>query len=158
MTALEPLVAAERFLHEQIPLTLTMGLRVIAQEAGRFALEAPVTPNRNHLHTAFGGSINALAILAGYGLLWLELRDTAAHVVVAQSSMRFLHPVRETIRALCEPPAPWEIAELKATLRAKGKARITLRVRVEENGMLAAALEGVFVAIADRSGAGIRHP
>ncbi len=73
---------AENFFHEKIPLTRAMDVRVVTDDEHGFAVEAPVGPNRNHLHTAFGGSINAVATLAGYGFLWLQLRDHA-HVVIA---------------------------------------------------------------------------
>src|SRR3982751_1707216 len=98
------LLNAEQFLHEQIPITRAMGLRVVANDENGFAVEAPVALNSNHLRTAFGGSINAVATLAAYGFLWVELNDAAAHVVVAESSIRFLRPVRETIRATCLRP------------------------------------------------------
>ena len=90
---------AQAFFHEQIPITRAMGVRVVANDENGFVIEAPVALNSNHLRTAFGGSINAVATLAAYGFLWLELNEAAAHVVVAESSIRFLRPVRETIRA-----------------------------------------------------------
>lgn len=138
--------AAEKFFHENIPLTRAMGLRVIADATHGFAIEAPVALNYNHLHTAFGGSINAVATLAGYGFLWLELRDSAAHVVVAESTIRFRRPVHESIRAVCLAPAVETLAAFRERLREKGKARIALQVRVMENGIVAAELEGIFVA------------
>src|SRR3954452_21018058 len=95
---------AQKFLHEQIPITRAMGLRVIAHDETGFTVEAPVALNSNHLRTAFGGSINAVATLAAYGFLWVELNQAAAHVVVAESSIKFLRPVRETIRATCLRP------------------------------------------------------
>ena len=52
-----------------------MGVRVVAHDENGFIVEAPVALNSNHLRTAFGGSINAVATLAAYGLLWLELRE-----------------------------------------------------------------------------------
>src|SRR4051812_40651112 len=104
MEPTDPLRAAEEFFHAKIPLTRAMGLRVVPDAVHGFAIEASVALNYNHLHTAFGGSINAVATLAGYGLLWLELRDTNAHVVVAESSIRFLRPVRQVIRAICVRP------------------------------------------------------
>jgi thioesterase domain-containing protein len=142
----ERLRAAERFFHEQIPITRAMGLRVIAHDEKGFVVEAPVALNLNHLRTGFGGSINAVATLAAYGLLWLELNDQAVHVVVAESSIRFLRPVRETIRALCLRPAPAELAAFRTQFAAKGKARIALRVKVIEAGETAAEFEGTFVA------------
>jgi thioesterase domain-containing protein len=136
---------AEKFLHEQIPITRAMGLRVVLDDAG-FTVEAPVALNSNHLRTAFGGSINAVATLAAYGFLWVELNDAAAHVVVAESSIRFLRPVRETIRATCLRPGANALADFRRAFTENGKARITLRVQVAEAGAIAAEFEGRFVA------------
>src|SRR3979409_2110962 len=99
------LLEAEKYFHEQIPITRAMGVRVVANDENGFVIEAPVALNSNYLRTAFGGSINAVATLAAYGFLWLELNDASAHVVVAESSIRFLQPVCETIRALWLRPA-----------------------------------------------------
>ena len=123
-----------------------MGLRVVAHDEAGFTVEAPVALNSNHLRTAFGGSINAVATLAAYGFLWVELNDAAAHVVVAESSIRFLRPVRETIRATCLRPDANALSEFRRHFSGKGKARITLRVTVVEHGQPAAEFEGIFVA------------
>ncbi|MEY2483939.1 MAG: hypothetical protein QOK24_2467 [Verrucomicrobiota bacterium] len=123
-----------------------MGVRVVAHDENGFVIEAPVALNSNHLRTAFGGSINAIATLAAYGLLWLELREQDAHVVVAESSIRFLRPVRKTIRAICLRPDPEELAAFHTTFVGKGKARLALRVRVVEEGQTAAEFDGMFVA------------
>ena len=140
--------AMEEFLHLRIPLTRAMGVRVGPDATHRFAIEAPVSLNHNHLRTAFGGSINAVATLAGYGFLWLELRETA-HVVIADSSIRFLRPINEMIRAICLPPRDPDWREFRATFQEKGKARVSLRVSVEEKGISAAEFEGLFFAIAN---------
>jgi thioesterase domain-containing protein len=138
--------AAEQFLHEQIPLTRAMGLRIVSYDDNGVAVEAPVALNSNHLRTAFGGSINAVATLAAYGLLWLELDNPAVHVVVAESSIRFLRPVRETIRAVCARPGPDDWEAFRAEFESIGKARIKLRVAVVEVDQTAAEFEGTFVA------------
>lgn len=136
--------AAEQFFHEKIPVTRTMGARVVAAGTREFVVEAPVALNRNHLETAFGGSINAIATLAGYGALWLELRDSA-RIVIAESSVRFLRPLRETIKARCSPDSE-AMEAFKRELRERGKARIRLAVVIEEDGTTAAEFTGVFVA------------
>ena|SRR5436309_68520 len=140
------LVEAEKFLHEQIPITRAMGLRVVANDESGFTVEAPVALNSNHLRTAFGGSINAVATLAAYGFLWMELNDAAAHVVVGESSIRFLRPVRETIQATCLRPAADLLGTFRTQFGEKRKARINLRVHVTEAGEIAAEFEGRFVA------------
>jgi thioesterase domain-containing protein len=137
---------AEKYFHEQIPLTRAMGVRVVANDENGFVVEAPVSLNSNHLRTAFGGSINAVATLAAYGFLWLELNDASAHVVVAESAIRFLRPVRETIRATCRRPAAEELAAFQSQFAAKGKGRIALKVNVVEAGQIAAEFQGSFVA------------
>jgi thioesterase domain-containing protein len=142
----DKLRAAEKFLHEQIPITRSMGLRVVANDAEGFTVEAPVALNSNHLRTAFGGSINAVATLAAYGFLWLELKDAAAHVVVAESSIRFSRPVRETIRAICLRPDAKTLATFRSEFAEKRNARISLHVPVAEAGQVAAEFEGRFVA------------
>jgi putative thioesterase YiiD len=86
------LLEAEKYFHEQIPITRAMGVRVMANDQAGFVVEAPVALNSNHLRTGFGGSVNAVATLAAYGFLWLELNDASVHVVVAESSIRFLRP------------------------------------------------------------------
>lgn len=117
-------------------------------EESSFVVEAPVALNYNHLQTAFGGSINAVATLAGYGLLWFQLRDLQAHIVVAQSSIKFLRPIRETIRARCVAQGK-DLEAFRAAVREKGNARISLRVTVEEEEIAAAEFTGSFVARSD---------
>ena len=137
---------AEQYFHEQIPLTRAMGLRVAGNDENGFANEAPVALNSNHLRTAFGGSINAVATLAAYGLLWVELRAPGVHVVVAESSIRFLRPVREMIRAVCERPSSDEWKTFRTEFENAGKARIKLHVKVIEAKETAAEFEGTFLA------------
>jgi len=90
-----------------------------------------------------------VATLAAYGFLWVEINDAAAHVVVAESKIRFLRPVREMIRATCSPPEEKRLDQFRSQFSEKGKARITLRVNVADAGEIAAEFEGRFVARSD---------
>ena len=128
-----------------------MGVRVVAHDENGFAIEAPVALNSNHLRTGFGGSINAVATLAAYGLLWVELRDPAVHVVVAESSIRFLRPVRTMIHAVCAWPVPEEWAAFQTQFAEQGKARVALQVKVVEEGETAAEFKGIFVARSNKT-------
>ena len=146
MTEESALRRAQTFFHEQIPITRAMGLRVVGNDEEGFVVEAAVALNSNHLRTAFGGSINSVATLAAYGFLWLEVNDVSVHLVVAESSIRYLRPVRETIRAICLRPLEVELAAFRAQFAGKQKARIGLRVNVIEKGLIAAEFHGIFVA------------
>jgi thioesterase domain-containing protein len=136
----------EEYLHQQIPITRALGVRVVENDENGFAVEAPVALNSNHLRTAFGGSINAVATLAAYGFIWLELNDPAVHVVIAESAIRFLRPVRTMIHAVCQRPEANEWKAFRTKFGSAGKARIILRVNVVEAGQTAAEFEGTFVA------------
>src|SRR5450631_1091071 len=120
------------FLHEKIPLTRAMGVRV-AESGARFVLEAPLDANVNHLGTAFGGSLHALPTLACYAALWTLLREAGldGHVVVKRSAASYRQPVKGTLRAICARPAPALVSEFIADLRRHKKARMELTAIVE---------------------------
>lgn len=143
----DPLQAIEQFLHEQIPLTRTMGVRVEGFDAEQLTLTAPLEPNHNHLGTAFGGSLSAIATLTGYALLWLELGDRDSHIVIKSSSMKYRRPVRSEIRSVCPRISPESLAAFRMKFSRTGKAGISLRVSIIENGLECVEFEGVFVAL-----------
>lgn len=141
------LQATERFLHEQIPLTRAMGVTMERFDDERLVLSAPLEPNHNHLGTAFGGSLSAIATLAGYSLLWLELGDRDSHIVIKSSSLKYLHPVRSEIRAVCGRIDATNLARFREKFARTGKAGISLRVAIVENERTCVEFEGLFVAI-----------
>ena len=147
MSDAQQLRETEKFFHQQIPITRAMGVRVAAYDGQHFTLVAPIALNFNHLGTAFGGSLSAVATLAGYGLLWLELRDRTCHLVIRQSSLSFRRPVRKEIVAICRRPDEATLRAFKEAFVQRNKARIGLDVTIEEDGLVAVAFQGLFVAL-----------
>jgi thioesterase domain-containing protein len=137
----------ERFFHSKIPITSAMGVRVTSWDDEGLVLTAPLWANHNHLGTAFGGSLSAVATLAGYGLIWLELGSAEGHVVIRDSAIRFVRPVRGEIRAICRKPEIGALVAFREQFTAEGKARIRLSVTIEEDGEVAVEFEGTFVAL-----------
>jgi thioesterase domain-containing protein len=137
----------QELLHTKIPITRAMGVRVEAYDGERLILSAPLGANVNHLGTAFGGSLNALAVLSGYGLLWLELQDSECHIVIRASSISYDRPVRGEIRAVCVRPDAEVLEEFKQTFHQKGRARIALAATIEDEGSTCVRFEGTFVAM-----------
>src|SRR5215213_4052332 len=140
-------VQTQELLHAKIPITRAMGVKVEDYDGERLVLSAPLEANINHLGTAFGGSLNALAVLSGYGLLWLELEDQECHIVIRESSISYERPVKGEIRATCVRPEAEALAEFKRTFRQKGKARISLSATIEDDGLTAVRFQGTFVAL-----------
>jgi thioesterase domain-containing protein len=147
MTGDELLRTTTEYLHTQIPLTRAMGAQVASYDGREVIVTAPLAPNRNHLGTAFGGSLSVLATLAGYALLWLELGDRHAHVVIRRSSLQFHRPVRGELRAHCRAPDAATLTTFHEAFTRKGKARLELRVEIVEDDQLAVEFTGTFVAV-----------
>ncbi|MFZ0710649.1 MAG: YiiD C-terminal domain-containing protein [Terrimicrobiaceae bacterium] len=154
MTDSQQLRETEEFLYEQIPITRAMGVRVAAYDGRQLTLVAPIAPNHNHLGTAFGGSLSAIATLTGYGFLWLELSDRTCHLVIRRSSLSFCRPVRKEIVAICRRPDEEALSAFKAAFSEHGKARIGLDVTIEEDGFVAVEFQGLFVALNGSRGTG----
>jgi thioesterase domain, putative len=137
----------ERMFHQKIPITRAMGVSVAGWDGDGLRLTAPLKPNHNHLGTAFGGSLAAIATLAGYGLVWLELDDSGAHVVVRDAAIRYRKPVRDEIRALARRPERGVLDSFREAFAREGRARIALEVSVEGDGGPSVEFTGTFVAL-----------
>lgn len=147
-----------RYVHEHIPITRALGAEVDAYDRTSVRLVAPLGPNLNHRSTAFGGSLSALAILAGWTLLHLALRERGigAQVVIQRSEMDFDAPVATdlAVTATLPPPEQWDrfLATLGRHRRARVRVRSTVSATPEGGG--AGAHEGVYVAILAEERAG----
>lgn len=149
--------ALERYLHDQIPLSRTMGMRVLRAAPGSVLLCAPLEPNLNHRKTFFGGSAAALATLAAWGLAHRRLEEEAgldAHLVIQRSSMEYLEPAAAEVEAECLAPPDAEWSKLIRTVRRWGKGRIELAVELRAKQEVVGSFEGAFVALTGPGGRG----
>ena len=139
----------EGYLYENIPLSQHLGVRVDYAGTDFVRLVAPLEPNINHRRTGFGGSISAVAILAGWSILWCRLHGrTSGHdIVIQKNSMDYLAPVTSEFAATCsEPPAAgW--ARFEDAFNARGRGRIDLDVEVHAGDVLTATFSGRYVAL-----------
>lgn len=137
------------YLHEHIPVTRQMGIRVVVLDETSLRIAAPLDPNRNHRDTAFAGSITTVAVLAGWTLLYLKLADERfdGRLVIQKSSVDFLVPVEGDFEAVSTIPSEREWRRFKSKLSRKGKARITLRSVLLCDTRTVAVHEGRYVAV-----------
>src|SRR5690554_5937295 len=92
----------EAFLYQKIPISRALGARVVRADVSAVEITAPLATNINHLGTAFGGSLNAVLVLAGYTWLFqvLEGINPKSHVILKTGHTEYLRPVKEDIRAI----------------------------------------------------------
>jgi len=141
--------ALERYLQEHIPLSAAMATTVVKATPEEVLLGAALEPNLNHRNTAFGGSVGALAILAGWTLVHLRLRADGvdARTVVQRSDVSYLHPVADDFQARALPPDPEAWRRFRRALKRFGRGRVAVRVEVLCGGELVAELDGDYVSL-----------
>ncbi|HBK45260.1 MAG TPA: thioesterase [Xanthomonadaceae bacterium] len=134
---------------DAMPPVAAMRIATDGFREGMLHLHAPLPANVNDKDNAFGGSLASLMTLAGWGWLTVQLRlaGHAADVYVADSQLRYLAPVYETLAARAGPEAGDDWPGFLATFRQRGKARITMQAQVRlGSGAVAATFLGRFVA------------
>ena len=96
----------ERYLHEHIPISRPLGVRVIEAAAEGVRLGAPLEPNLNDRQTAFGGSLSAVAILAAWSWMYLRLGGPGfgGRIVIQDHGVEYLAPAAGDFIATCTPP------------------------------------------------------
>lgn len=138
----------QRLWSEQIPLAGAMEVEVRSLDERGLCLAAPLAPNRNHVGTAFGGSLQGLATLAGWGATLVTAgMPEGVGVVIAAATMRFIAPVTGELVAVAAWPAPAAAAEFRHQLATRSRAALEIEVVVSGPATpVAARFSGRFVA------------
>ena len=134
-------------LHTEIPISKEIGITVGAYDDGCLVLHAPLAPNINHKDTAFAGSLNAVATLAGWSLVWLVLDEAAlsGKIVIQDSAIEYLRPVTSDFAARCCLPGSDELSRFLTILRKKARARLQLQATIVEEDRMVIRFTGRYV-------------
>jgi len=140
----------EAYLHEHIPISHAMGIRVVRADPERVALSAPLEPNVNHRSTVFGGSCASVAILAAWTLVHLRVQATGivGRVVIQRGTTEYRLPIQGTFVATCDSPGEPAWDRFLGALQRRGQARMELEAVVASEGSVVASFLGAYVAIA----------
>lgn len=158
------------YLHRNIPLTAAMKMTAVVSTSSRVALRCPLEPNVNHHHTAFGGSLSAALMLAGWGMMrvrmgaaglldgagleWSSMNDgesvpgaSGVRLVVSKCTTEFVHPVSDDFVTECRfaDEALWD--RFVERFRSNQWAKLRLQSSVVGPTEALAKLKGTFVAI-----------
>jgi thioesterase domain-containing protein len=136
-----------QFLHEQIPLTAQMQIGLQHYDGNRIALTAPLEPNINHKSTAFGGSVYSVAVLTGWSLLFLTLRehDLQGHIVIQDSEIEYLKPVQQRMVMQSQFDSIQIKEKFIRQYQKRARARVKLAVACEHRGQLMVRFTGRYV-------------
>ncbi|HEY4231877.1 MAG TPA: YiiD C-terminal domain-containing protein [Lacipirellulaceae bacterium] len=120
-------------LEREIPMCAQMGIRVHGGGPQGLVMRLPLGPNRNHQQTAFAGSLNAVCTIAGWGSVFMLLKeaDRKGNVVIRRSTIRYHQPVNlAEILALCRPVAAESRQYFVEMLDDKKQAKLDLEVEI----------------------------
>jgi thioesterase domain-containing protein len=150
--AIEPMFLSElqTILEREIPMCAQMGIRVHDGGTDGLVMRLPLAPNRNHQKTAFAGSLNALCTIAGWGSVYLLLRELGrdGNIVIRRSTIKYQEPVSSSeIFARCQPVSADARQYFLEMLGDKGQAKLDLTVEIAGNDGPAVSFSGSYVVL-----------
>ena len=143
----------ERYLHEHIPLSLALGVRVTRLDEEGVRLVAPLEPNLNHRGTGFGGSLSALGVLAGWTLVHAALRREGEEVrlVIQRHEVDFAAAAEGPLEAWAPMAGAGAWAAFLRTVRRRGRGRIDVAGELRSDGRSVGTYLGRYVALRTRA-------
>lgn len=138
----------EQYLHQHIPLSRHMGLRVLQAEPECLLLHLPLAPNVNPHGTVFGGALAAVGLVSAWTLLYAAFVRAGVEVslVGKQAQCDFIAPA--TGDCIAETRCTQaELDALLAQFRARGRARHTLTTHIRVGEVEVARHLGVYTAL-----------
>ena len=132
--------------HREIPLAAAIGIEAVAFEPeDGLTVRAPMARNVNLHGTAFAGSLFSIAVLAGWGAVWLALRqaDLDGRIVVIDSHIRYHKAVTSDIACVGRTEQT-ALASALAALSASGRAVLPVTCAIDARGVRAVDFSGEY--------------
>jgi thioesterase domain-containing protein len=129
-----------------IPPSEKMGLRLMRYSGPQLETRAPYGGNINAHDSMFAGSSYSLAVLTGWGMVWLMTRELGLEVdiILAKGEIHHRKPITEDATALVEKSRMH--GSLLPLIEGK-RSRMKLEVSIHSGGALAAEFHGVFMLV-----------
>ena len=140
----------QAMLEQEIPVCAQMGIRVHHQGQNGLVMRLPLVQNRNHQQTAFAGSLNALCTVAGWGTVFLLLKELGqtGNIVIRRSTIRYQQPVDSSdIFAHCLPISARARKFFVEMMEEKGQAKLDVGVEIPGTDRPAVVFQGSYVVL-----------
>ncbi len=148
-------------LEREIPMCAHMGITVDHRGPDGLTMRFPFEPNRNHQQTTFAGSLNALCTIAGWGTVFLLLKEVGRQgiTVIRRSSIRYQEPVTSPlVFARCHPVSAEARQYFLEMLDEKKQAKLDLIVEIEGPTGPLVAFNGSYVVVQNgEANSGCQH-
>jgi thioesterase domain-containing protein len=135
-------------LHNEIPLTKFMDIKIKEYSEKELITTAPLSININDKGTAFGGSLSTMTIISSWSLCWLiskELGFDSSNIVVIKNENSYKKPITKDIFCYTQKPSKEEIQRLKEKLETKKSASIKIYSSIIEDNQVCVEFQGYYV-------------
>ena len=135
------------YLREHVPLTHHIDICAGQHTPGWFELNAPLAPNLNDKHTAFGGTLATLCTLSGWCVVSYLCREAGIKVDIAvtESHIRYHLPVTsDPVAARTWFPDQALVDSFVQDLNQQGKTRLELRAEVKADDKVAVSFSSEY--------------
>ncbi|WP_372810548.1 YiiD C-terminal domain-containing protein [Litorivivens sp.] len=137
------------FVQAHLPTARALEIEVADYDSESLTLRAPLGPSINDKHTAFGGSLYVVAVMAGWGMVYLRCREAGIdpNIVVAKGEIEYQAPVPTDIVASSIALEESEWDAFFQHFDERGKSKIELRTQVLQDGKPAVSFKGLYAII-----------
>jgi thioesterase domain-containing protein len=145
----------QAILEFEIPMCRQMGICVHECGPDGLVMRLPLVPNLNHQQTAFAGSLNALCTIAGWGSVFLLLKelDRPGMIVIRRSTIRYHEPVTSAeIFARTLPVAAEARQYFVEMLDDKKQAKLDVAVEIPGAERPLVSFSGSYVVVREDPG------
>lgn len=138
--------ALQKIWHEGIPISEQMGIKLFQYSGRTLETRAPIMKNINPHNTMFAGSIYSHAVLTGWGMIHLHLKEKGLEgdIVLAKGNIDYTMPIKTRPRAVCNIESMTERFEL---LRKGKRCPVKLSVDIFDDEMPAGVFRGEYWVI-----------
>lgn len=144
--------AVEALIKEKIPITQHLGFSIEGWDGKRLRLRAPFSMNKNHHHTAFGGSLAMASIVSGYAMTFMALHDAMGEawletctLVIRDFACSYRRPVRTDLLTVSYPVGA-QIPVFIQNLTDDDKARLYVETLIQTDAQVLLKCHATYVA------------
>ena len=131
---------------EGIPISEQMGIKIFQFSGRTLETRASLVKNINPHNSMFAGSIYSQAVLTGWGMIYLQMRerDLEGAIVLGEGNMRYGRPVTHKPRALCNIET---VQDKLHMLKVGRKAQVQLQVDIYDDYQQCGVFRGEYWVI-----------
>ncbi len=147
-TESKSLVQFNKEIRAKIPSLALLGIEFTEYTPDRVRASVLFAPNKNHINTAFGGSIYLAATTACYGLflaMTAPFSKNKEYIILKKGSIEYLRPIDQDFEVVSSREPSLGVEKMLQSVLKMGHGKLELTSQVLQGSQVCATFKGVFV-------------